>query len=376
MDVKVDGYTFQIQRKGGISRIFTEILPRMCDMDPALEITLFTSGRCQQKIPVHSGIRHRPLFPIDDILRPRRFWGPFPPKLHSLVQWPSLGNSVGAIWHSSYYTRPISWQGAIVVTVYDMIYERFADFFTSAYDERFRQQKKQCILAADKVICISEATLEDVMFYYDIDKRKLEVIPLAHNPVFRPLKTSDSSQCQVSDKPYLLYIGDRNGYKNFRTLLQSYNVWTRRSEFNLVVVGVSWNDRERILLAEFGCGPQVRLLTNIDDVQLAQLYNQAQAFICPSLYEGFGIPLLEAMASGCPVVASRIPSTLEVAGEYPFYFDPQNGAELLASLESALAEGRQSSRIKSAIKHTQRYNWDKTARRTLQVYCSLTTNLQ
>lgn len=371
MEVKIDGFIYQQQHFGGISRIFSEILPRMCQIDPALQITLFTSGRCRQKLPTHPGIRHLALFPVDDLLRPRRFWRPIQKPARGLVQRTILDSSKGAVWHSTYYTMPMSWTGPTVTTVYDMIHERYPDLFPGGHNERLRQQKRSSVRSADKVICISEATLKDVQNCYGIDSVKLQAVPLAYNQNFRRLETSDCSQKLDSNKPFLLYVGRRDSYKNFKTLLQAYCVWQRRSRVDLLVVGPDWSDQERKWLADMECAKQVRLLSGIDDQLLVCLYNHAMAFIYPSLFEGFGIPLLEAMACGCPVVASRIPSTLEVAGEHPFYFEPTDVDELLAALDAAIFEGRLPSRVESGVMRAQQYSWDKTAKKTHQVYRSL-----
>ena len=169
----------------------------------------------------------------------------------------------------------------------------------------------------------------------------------------------------------MLYVGRRGPYKNFKTLLQAYCVWQRRNEVDLLVVGSAWSEQERKWLAESGCEEQVHLLSGVDDHQLACLYNHAQAFVYPSLFEGFGIPLLEAMACGCPVVASRIPSTLEVAAEHPYYFEPTDENDLLTALDTAFSEGRKSPRVETGIRHAELYSWQKTAQKTLQVYRSL-----
>ena len=101
---------------------------------------------------------------------------------------------------------------------------------------------------------------------------------------------------------------------------------------------------------------------------LCRLYNQAVAFVYPSLYEGFGIPLLEAMTCGCPIVASRIPSTVEVAGDCPIYFDPAEEDDLVNALDIALSEGRNSERVQAGFEKVKSYSWDKTTAQTLQVY--------
>ncbi|MCP4110676.1 MAG: glycosyltransferase family 4 protein, partial [Desulfobacteraceae bacterium] len=168
--------------------------------------------------------------------------------------------------------------------------------------------------------------------------------------------------------PFLLYVGDRNHYKNADRLLQAYSVWKHRKKVALVVVGGQWKADEERRLTDLGIQDYVRLFTGINDEELCKLYNQAIAFVYPSLYEGFGIPLLEAMACGCPIVASRIPSTVEVAGDCPIYFEPAEIDDLLNAFDIALSEGRESARVKAGLEKVTSYSWDKTAAQTLEVY--------
>ena len=138
-----------------------------------------------------------------------------------------------------------------------------------------------------------------------------------------------------------------------------------------MAVGKAWSKDEQRCMENLKIRDKVHLLTNIDDPDLCLLYNQAVAFVYPSLYEGFGIPLLEAMACGCPVIASRIPSTLEVAGEHPIYFEPAEVASLLEALDTALLEGRDSARVYSGLEWVKQYSWERTTEQTLEVYRTL-----
>jgi glycosyltransferase involved in cell wall biosynthesis len=140
---------------------------------------------------------------------------------------------------------------------------------------------------------------------------------------------------------------------------------------DLVVVGKPWTPEEEHLLLDRGVGATVRLRTAVEDSRLCRLYNDAAAFLYPSLYEGFGIPLLEAMACGCPIVASRIPSTIEVAGACPIYFDPSDVHSCVEAFDVAMSEGHDSERVRQGIQQAKRYSWDETARRTLNVYREL-----
>ena len=374
MEVIVDGIIYQSQSHGGISRLFSEILPRMCDLDDSLCITLLTEGKPRQSLPEHGRIIHRVIPRFHRYLRPRRVWKPIIPAVRRFVRRLWIGRGEGQIWHSTYYTLPERWDGLQVVTVVDMIYERFADLFNGPGNDQFREWKRRCVQEADAVICISEATRQDVQRYYGLDSDSIYVVPLACSDVFRQLKQREGGLEMPTRQPFLLYIGnrgDRSHYKNFDGLIQAYSIWTHRKEIALVVVGRPWSADEERRLAELGIQDNLYLLTDVGDEEFCRLYNQAAALVYPSLYEGFGIPLLEAMACGCPIIASNIPSTIEVARECPIYFEPTEVESLLTAFDKVLSEGRNSDRVRAGVEHVKCYSWDKTARQTLEVYHAL-----
>ena len=213
-----------------------------------------------------------------------------------------------------------------MVLVHDLIRERFPDFYAEPHFDHFRELKRRGVLAADAVMCNSETTRQDVLRWYEIEPAKAFVVPNACSDLFRPLDGDDAPIVET-EKPFLLYIGGCGGFKHghykfFDGLLDAYLRWPHNKEVDLVVVGSNWREADECHLAELAGDRRVHFLRNVDDLTICHLYNQAAAFVYPSLYEGFGIPLLEAMACGCPVVASRIPSTVEVAGDCPFYFEP------------------------------------------------------
>lgn len=367
----VDGLIFETQQYGGISRLYSEILPRMCAMDDSLQITLLTAGKLRQALPAHPRIVHRPHLPVDRIFRPYRIWAPAYPQLRGLLQRLAMAHNGGGIWHSTYYTMPTRWTGPLVVTVVDMIHERFSQIFDTPRDDRFRQRKRQCISAADLVICISHSTQQDVQEFLGIDPQRTRVVPLAYSGSFMVTEPDAKSDVSPTNDPYLLHVGMRSHHKNFRLLFEAYSHWDKRKDFGLVTVGAPWSSEEAQHLAALGISERVHLLTDADDERLCQLYNHATAFVYPSLYEGFGIPLLEAMACGCPIIASRIPSTLEVAQECPIYFEPTQPDDLIAAFDIAVAEGRDSDRVRLGLQLVQGFSWDATAQGTLEVYRAL-----
>lgn len=374
MEVIVDGVIYQLQSHGGISRLFSEILPRMCQADETLNITLLMMGQGQQALPHHPHIHICSAPRIERFLQPYSVW-------RYLTRGPkewwlrlSIEKTGGKIWHSTYYTTPKIWRGATVVTVHDMIHELFPDLFNKVSDEQFREQKRRCVLSADAVICISEATRRDVEHFYGIDSDKVWLVPLGYSNTFKRLTgLVERAESPVSG-PFLLYVGSRSHYKNFKQLIQAFSLWQHQREVNLVVVGRKWSPDEMETLTGLGIYDRVRLLDKVDDEALCYLYNTAVALVCPSLYEGFGILLLEAMACGCPVVASRIPATIEVAGDCPVYFDPRETEDLLLALDKVLLEGRDSQRSLVGLERVKDFSWERAAEQTLKVYRSLGCN--
>ena len=241
MRVVVDGYIYQRQARGGISRIYTEILPRMCNHDDSLNVTLLTEGPLMAEPPSHPRITHRTVPLVSRCLRPGRLWRPLVPAIRRTVVALLTGPTRNRVWHSTYYTLPDRWKGPRVITVYDMIHERFPNLFNDPWGDRFRRQKEECIRSADMLISISHATREDIVRYYGIDPAHIRVVHLAASPEFRPLEDKEGDRPGMKMRPFLLYIGDRGLYKNFTGVLEAYRVWPRSREFDLVVVGRPWS---------------------------------------------------------------------------------------------------------------------------------------
>ncbi|HET9431317.1 MAG TPA: glycosyltransferase family 1 protein, partial [Chitinophagaceae bacterium] len=327
---------------------------------------ILVSGVPKQSLPEHSQVTaHRSKISVHRFLRPQTIFWQLQDYLRAKLQASSVPFGKNTIWHATYFHLPEWWQGAKIVTVYDLIHEQFPHFFNHNYDEILRKRKKRSILAADKVICISESVRSEVIERYGIPNERAVAIPLAYAESFRRLSKEEISPGHRVDYPFILYVGMRQHYKNFRTLLAAYSSWPHRNEIKLLVIGPPWIKEEHAEIALAGLASNVILRSGITDEELCALYNQALAFVYPSLSEGFGIPLLEAMACGCPIVASRIPIFTEVARDVPYFFEPLDKNELITALDAACVSRVSARKVNTIL---ESYSWDRAARETLKIY--------
>jgi glycosyltransferase involved in cell wall biosynthesis len=370
MKLIVDGNIYHLQSHGGISRIFSEILPRICNYDEKIYIQILLNKKNIQSLPQHKHITYQPTYKIDPYFRPWRFWKSRLTSVKEEINSIIIGNSKNMVWHSTYYTLPRRWKGAVVATVYDLIRDHLKDtFYSEERDDEIRKKIRDSVTFSDKVISISNTTKQDLQNIYGIAAEKIQVIYLACNEIFKQVVCHD-----CFEKPFILYVGTRTKYKNFLGLLKTYSVWNKNNEVDFIAVGKDWSAGESKIIAELRISGNVHLIRNVDDISLRDLYNQALAFVYPSLYEGFGIPILEAMSCGCPIIASRIPSTVEIAGEVPVYHEPGNCDELLFNLDQIYNEVRPSDRSLKGLNHVKQYSWDRTARQTAQLYRNITSS--
>ena len=362
----VDALVYQLQSHGGITRLYNELLPRLCDMDPEARVDLLSRGWERQPLPVHPRIAVRGVPKIELLLRPGRLWRPVVEPIKRCIMHRMASNAGGNTWLSTYYTFIPRWHGRQVVMVYDMIHELMPDLAGDRYGNQIRMRKRACLAAADAVICISETTKQDVLRFYSLAADRVYVaypgLPASFSSSVGPDLLPDED---FAGQAFILYIGTRQPYKGFTCLLEAYSHWDKRDRVLLAVVGTDWSDAEAASLRSLGVEDKVRLLGYISDARLARCYAHALAFVYPSLYEGFGLPLLEAMAARCPIVASRIPSTIEVGRDIPYYFEPGNVGSLLVALDAAWSRQDQPTRLDKGIALAESYTWQRMARQVL-----------
>jgi len=270
------------------------------------------------------------------------------------------------IYHETYFTKADNCpKSAIrIITVYDMVHEKFPEMFS-----RFDQTSDRKLFAlnrADHIISISHNTKKDLIKYFNIDADKISVVHLGY------LQSNiENSNNTFSQKPYLLYVGGRLEYKNFIALLKAYaNSKNLKKKFRLVCFGGGpFNKEEQRLIAQLHLDESNIIQKSGDDHLLTGLYKNAVAFVYPSLYEGFGLPPLEAMSLGCPVICSNASSLPEVVGNAAEQFDPHNIDNIRFAIENVVFNlDHKENLISLGYTQSKLFSWKKCASETLQVY--------
>lgn len=359
-----DGSIFDQSQAGGIARMFVELLQQLPQLEPALETTLLVSRPDHPWLHDLPNVKVRRLSRIHSRLRGYRA-SQLPSVVRGAVWWSVVRPSPGTVWHSTYYTDPGLWPGIKIVTVYDLIHETLAAEFASGEDRRFRSIKRRAIDSADAIMCISQATASDLHAVYPALRAPVFVCPLAASESF---SIQDTSPTPFHPRPYILFVGRRRGYKNFDTLVQAYDAWARRQNFDLVCIGPAPDSADLAASSVVGNQDNLHFLTNVSDDLLRQAYQQAAAFVFPSRAEGFGIPILEALRAGCPVAASDIPVFHEVGGNQIELFDPMDPEDIMTALDRAVNTGRNPTRVAARRKHSEGFSWRRFAEATLEVY--------
>jgi glycosyltransferase involved in cell wall biosynthesis len=230
---------------------------------------------------------------------------------------------------------------------------------------------------ATAIIAVSEATKKDIVRILKVKASQVHVIHEAVSPVFRPLPPDDSLEevrrAYNLPKRFLLYVGTIEPRKNLVRLIQAYHHLCQRQEHAhaLVFVGSpGWKCDEVFATVErLSLNGKVRFLGYVPQADLVALYNLAEAMAFPSLYEGFGLPILEAMACGTPVIASPNGSLQEVAGSAAEFVDPKNVESIADGLQHVLSNpARQEELRAKGFAQAARFSWETTARQTLALY--------
>lgn len=361
MKIFYDYQIFSNQRYGGISRYFHEI----SRIIPTIE-----GDSVEVFVPLHiNEYIYKSVAPrIIGIKAPQPRFTRLATRIinSSLTRLRSHSTHDTDIFHETYYSlldrAPRS--AKRIITVHDMIHERFPESFSR--NDATHRAKLAALRRADHIICISENTRQDLIETTDIPLEKTSVVRHGYSLTTTP----GSVPSPIVQVPYMLYVGARAGYKNFEGLLSAYARSSLRNEFSLVCFGGgNATPRESSLAQSLGIDPANIIFLSGSDSMLSSLYASASAFVYPSLYEGFGIPPLESMSFGCPVICSNTSSMPEVVGDAAELFDPNDFDSMRIALERVLSSADRSQQLVTlGYERIKLFSWEKCARETLDIY--------
>jgi glycosyltransferase involved in cell wall biosynthesis len=261
-----------------------------------------------------------------------------------------------------------------VVTVHDLSYVAHPDWLSWRVRVTLNQLLPRSVRAAARVIAISDFTKQDLVQRYGLPAEKIVVVPLAAGANFTPLPDAAARPLPAGVRePFILAVGNLEPRKNLATLIEAFAALVRQHAFagQLLIAGkVKYRGEDAaVAVTRLGLEGRVIFTGFVDDATLRLLYNRAALFAYPSLYEGFGLPLLEAMACGCPVVASNATAIPQTAGDAAILVDPTSITDLAAAMECVVGDAEMARRMSVAGKaQAARFSWTRTAELTRRVY--------
>ncbi len=349
----LDNIIYEIQKAGGVSIVWSAVL-EACLKCEDFYFKILDSGNNSDNLFYPENIPQERIIQdnISQVFRRYRD-----------VRW----NENVELFHSSYFRVHASPKVKNIVTIHDFVYEKF--------DQGLRQrihlwQKNRALKKASAIVCVSNSTKNDLLEYHPwIDENIVQVIHNGVGPEFHPLE----SKTDGTAKPYALYVGGRQIHKNFSYAL---DLLKTRIAQNLdlelrVVGGGDFTDVERKYIVNHHLLGKVTHVGPVSTNELNELYSGAFVLVYPSFYEGFGIPPIEAMAAGCPVICSNTSSIPEVVGDSGLLIDPdivEDGENYLSKLSDA--DFRQQI-IARGFNQAAKFSWTKTGAETVNLYRDL-----
>jgi glycosyltransferase involved in cell wall biosynthesis len=346
--IGLDATLLRPDRLAGIDRYAVELVRALAALAPS-EIVLFLRPDAPDSVT---------RLPVE------RYSAPLPYRIpieQAWLPWAAAQAKLDLL-HSLAYPTPVLWRGRSAVTVHDATPWLHPETVGLGMRWYYAPLFPQALGRAAAVFTVSEAARDDLVRTARVPPDRIHVTPNGVDERFFEARAPEGPRA-----PYLLAVGTLEPRKNLPVLLDAFRALRAEGrDLELLLVGRrGWTDS----LPVGDLAPHVRLLGAVSDAELSSLYAGAACYVLPSLYEGFGLPLAEAMAAGVPAVASDIPALREVGGETVRYADPHDAASFAAAIRAAL-DDRQGSQLRAAAARgrARRFRWDACAEATLRVY--------
>jgi glycosyltransferase involved in cell wall biosynthesis len=350
--------------QAGIGQYITHLVNAFAQIDKQTQFVLLQSRKDRSAIVTQPNFRRVSL------------WTPCH---HRLEQW-TLQLEISPldvdVLHSPDFIPPFRCNCKSVITVHDLAFLLYPHFLTRE-SARYYSQIDQAVRRTDHIIAVSEATKHDLVQRLGVPEGKVTVIYEASAPPYQPLPRDEARRYVQGkyglDGEYILFVSTIEPRKNVPGLLEAYRqlLDSYRAKATLVLAGGhGWlSDEVFATVKRLDLESQVRFLGRVPTADLPYLYNAARLLVHPSFYEGFGLPPLEAMACGIPVVVSNVSALPEVVGDAGLLVDPNDTSELAVSMYRALTdESLRQEMIQKGFARAACFSWEKTARQTLEVY--------
>ena len=353
MRVFFDYSIFTLQRFGGVSNYIVNLVNNFSeDIDPVIISPIYRNDCLKKTNKAKKFIYLKKTGPFNKIIN----------KINKAYFNYKINLEMPKIIHYTYFNEKNFYNSKIkqIVTEYDLIKEKF-------YSEKFKSQisyKKELYEKIDHIICISDNTKKDLLDNYKIDESKVSVIKLAFND------SKKIRQRSINIKPFILFVGNRERYKNFNNTIRAYALSQKiKSDFDFVCFGGKrFSFDERKLFKDIGIETKIHLFDG-DELDLNFLYSKARLFIFPSLYEGFGLPLLEAMNMDCPVICSNTSCFPEIVNNAAIFFDPKDIDSIKSQMEKTIFDNELLLDLKNkGVQNLNKYSWEKCSNETEKVY--------
>jgi alpha-1,3-rhamnosyl/mannosyltransferase len=285
------------------------------------------------------------------------------------------------LYHSTHYVLPAWIHSKVVVTIHDIIHLLYPEFLPSNLAFLYAQRMiRRSLTRGDRILAVSQNTKADLMQHFEVDGGKIQVVYNGVEDTFRNPLPPEDLQRWLRDlgipQPYLLFVGNPKPHKNLDTMVKAYARARRLAQFDAPLICVGNRNANEFKIRQraehLGVGDKVRLLGHVAQEALPAIYQGATLFLYPTLYEGFGLPVIEAMASGVAVITSNTSALKEIAEGYAHLVDPLDVDGMAKAIAHCMSDAEhRSSLARLGLRRSADFQWDQTARQTLDTYLAV-----
>lgn len=308
----------------------------------------------------------------------RRMWNYVP------IRYNWLFNDQSDIYHFFNFIVPPRIEGKVITTIHDMTYELYPETMDKKNLKRIKSDIHYSVNRADKIITVSESSKNDIMKFLSVDEAKIEVVynGVEYDKFNKSYSEDEKSKIRVKytlPKDYILYMGTLEPRKNIESIIEAFSLFKKENtvsnqNIKLVIAGKKGWLFENIfnLVNKLSLKDDVIFTDYIDENDKSIIYNMASLFVFPSLYEGFGIPVLEAMASSVPVITSNVSSLPEVAGDAAILVEPKDIKSIAKYMSKVLADKKlRNNLIREGHEQAKKFTWESSVEKLVNIYRDL-----